>query len=534
MLDFDRRFGWLRVSAMIRNAPANQKPTSPPSGWSNRILLLALAGILFLTLFPFRFALHAKPPAHFSHFLLGGVWKDSGALDVFLNILLFLPFGFGVSEKVCERGWRRRTTFVSAAVAGFLLSYSIEFLQLFTPTRASRWEDVASNTTGAVAGFAIFALCGEAIVSVAAKLENAIRSSLTPRRAALLLPLYFALWFVISAALQKETRLTNWDPKSQFLVGNDAVGSSWTAWKGTVSRVQLWNRALPDDLARSVTSGVSAAGSQSGLVASYDFLSPEPLQDRTTLLPNLSWIPQSPPPAAQNGIALDGGSWLSTQVPASRLIEALQRTNQFSLEIACIPAVSDDSDGWLISISRSPELEDLYVHQRGADLEFWFRSPVTIGHARMDWRIADVFAAGQRRDILFLYDGSNLALYVDGRKYPGVYRLGPGTALAKSVRRVRPFEMRGYDFIYLALIFIPAGALVGMALIPLGRREIPASLILSIELVSAPLILEWVLSYVSGGPVHFRSVAISLILVIVGSLWINADRRSDARSSKFG
>jgi glycopeptide antibiotics resistance protein len=516
---------------MNRDAPANQKPVSPPSGWSNRILLLALAGILFLTLFPFRFGLYAKPPAHFSHFLLGGVWKNSGALDVFLNILLFLPYGFGVSEILRERGWRRRTTFVSAAVAGFLLSYSIEFLQLFTPTRASRWEDVASNTTGAIAGFVIFALCGEVIVSVTAKLENALRYSLTLRRAALLLPLYFAVWFVLSAALQKQTRLTNWDPQAQLLVGNDAVGSSWTAWKGTVSRVQIWNRALPDDLARSVTAGGSPVGSQSGLVTSYDFFSSEPLQDRAKLLPDLSWIPRSPPPAMQNGLVLDGGSWLSTQAPASGLIQALQRTNQFSLEIACTPGGSDEPDGWIVSISRSPELEDLYVHQRDADLEFWFRSPVALGHARMEWRIAGVFAAGQRRDILFSYDGSNLSLYVDGTRHPWVYRLGPGTVLAKSLRRVRPFEIAGYDFIYLALIFIPAGALLGMAVIPLGRREIPATLILSFELVLAPLILEWDLSYVSGRPVYPRYMAISLILVIVGSLWINADRRSAARPS---
>jgi hypothetical protein len=96
---------------------------------------------------------------------------------------------------------------------------------------------------------------------------------------------------------------------------------------------------------------------------------------------------------------------------------------------------------------------------------------------------------------------------------------------------VRLFEVPGYDFIYLALIFVPAGALVGMALIPVGRREIPASLILSIEIVLAPLILEWLLSYVSGRAIHLRSVAISLILVVVGSLWINADRRNTARSS---
>ena len=62
--------------------------------WSNRILIAAVIGILFLTLFPFRFVLATKLPLNASPFLLGHGPKVIGPLDFFLNILLFIPLRF--------------------------------------------------------------------------------------------------------------------------------------------------------------------------------------------------------------------------------------------------------------------------------------------------------------------------------------------------------------------------------------------------------------------------------------------------------
>jgi glycopeptide antibiotics resistance protein len=184
------------------------------SGWSNRVLLLALAGILFLTFYPFRFSARAQSLDHLSPFFLAGIWKGGGPYDVVLNISLFVPLGFGISEKLRDRGWSREKMFFATWVGGFLVSYTIEFLQQYTPTRQSRWEDVCTNSMGAIAGFALFQLCGSFLVRWALAAERVLRASLTLRRAALLLPIYFAVWFGISVALQRETRLTNWDRDS--------------------------------------------------------------------------------------------------------------------------------------------------------------------------------------------------------------------------------------------------------------------------------------------------------------------------------
>ena len=312
--------------------PPNSWQLAPASAWSNRIFLLALAGILFLTFYPFQFAMRATPALHSSPFLLGGARKPGRELlDVVLNILLFMPFGFGVSEKLRERGSTRKTIFFAAWIAGFLLSYSIEFTQQYTPSRQSRLEDVCTNTTGAIAGFLLFALCGKFLVTWASRVERALRAALPLRRAALLLPIYFVLWFGLSVALQQEALFLKFDSHSRFPAGA----------------------------------------------------------------------------------------------------------------------------------------------KRGA-----------------------------------------------------VYELGPGAALAKRIHHIKLSEAKGYEFIYDALIFFPAGALFGLTLVPFGPRDIAACVLLAVEFVLPPWLLDRILSHVGSRPASVESILLSLILVVAGGLWINADRRS--------
>jgi glycopeptide antibiotics resistance protein len=500
----------------------NQASVSRPNGWSNRVLLLALVGIFFLTFYPFRFASRAQSFSHSSPLLLGGVRKEGRSLDILLNILLFIPFGFGVSEKLRERAWPRGATFVAALIAGFALTYSVEFAQQYTPTRDSRWEDVLTNTIGSVAGFVMFELCGRLLVRWASRIDGVLRASLTLRRAALLLPVYFVLWSGVTAALQRETHLTNWVSDARLVVGKDAGGYPPSDWKGSMYRLQLWSRALPGDLSRAITNGSSA--SQSGLVASYYFLSSRPLQDRMQTLSDLQWNSRISAVPTQDGLTFGGDSWLSSQAPVTNLVETLQKTNQFSLEFACTPAASANVDADIVSISAPSGIDDLYVRQEDSGLTFWFRNPITIGHARLDWSISDSFAAGQRHDVLFSYDGSDAAFYVDGQEHRGTYQLGPGTVLAELMHRVKPAELRGYAFIYDALVFFPAGALLGLAAFPLGPRNPLTSLLLAGEFILAPWLLDRILSRGSGRPVSAEIIFSSLILVVAASLWINADR----------
>src|SRR5579863_6416784 len=124
------------------------------AAWSNRILILSLLGIACLTFFPFRFDFAPWHRLHASTFFLGRTLKHGGSVEDFLlNVLLFVPFGFGVSALVRKRGGSQWTSLLLALLAGAGVSYVVELLQLYIPARDSGWEDVISNTTGSVAGF---------------------------------------------------------------------------------------------------------------------------------------------------------------------------------------------------------------------------------------------------------------------------------------------------------------------------------------------------------------------------------------------
>src|ERR1700683_5436649 len=161
---------------------------APGPDWSTRILALAIAGILFLTLFPFVFAFHTKLPGNDSPFLLQSGLKGVGWIDDFLNVMLFVPFGFGLAARFRPRGKSSGFTLILSLAAGAMLSYGIEFLQNYIPSRDAGWHDIITNTTGSVVGFALFELAGKVILRLLSATESALGTLLTLRRAAWIIP----------------------------------------------------------------------------------------------------------------------------------------------------------------------------------------------------------------------------------------------------------------------------------------------------------------------------------------------------------
>jgi hypothetical protein len=508
---------------VIENQHFSPSSEGRDSAWSNRILILAVAGILFLTLYPFRFEFH-NPIGMVSPFLLGKGFKVSGLSDAFLNILLFTPFGFGLAEKLRERGKSRRFTLVIAFIAGALFSYTIEFLQIYIPDRDSGWEDVITNSTGSVLGLVLFEGLGRAVLPVLSSCERALTAVLSGWRAALVLLLYFGLWFVVSIHLQRETRLSNWNPDSLLVMGNDAGGRN--GWTGQIRLVQIGDRAISNDQAKRVLAAEGVDATVPGLRASFDFSSSTPLHDQLNFLSDLVWTPRIPEHPEMNPLTLDGSFWLSSSVNVADLVQDLRKSNQFAVRVVCTPSRTNGVDARILSISQPSGFADLTLRQEGASLVFWFRNGIPVRRSLLAWHIPDVFKAAETRDILYSYDGANLSLYIDGKLQPSPYRLGPGAALVVFLRRIRPNELRGYNDIYYALVFFPAGALLGIAARRLPVNNPAGYLTLGVVTVVISLFLEFVLVWVSGRSFSPANVLLSIGLVIAAALWINADRSS--------
>jgi VanZ like family len=491
-------------------------------GWSNRIIILASAGILFLTLYPFRLDIHAAVPGGGSPFLLGKSLKSTGAVDVFLNVLLFVPFGFGLAEKFRERGNSRAFTLALALVAGALFSYSIEFLQIYIPPRDSGWEDVFTNTSGSVVGFVLYEILGSFALGRVSNCEKWLAAVLTPWRMFVVLLIYFAFWFAASPLLQRRTRLSDWRTDALLVVGNDASGKF--PWKGTVNAVQVWDLALRNEVAQQLSAGQAADTGNPGLLVDYDFSAGPPFRNQKQISSELAWAPRAPITADSGQLVLDGTSWLTSPAAMSDLIANVEKTNQFSVRVRCIPAQVTGSEGRIISISHPAGIADLTLHQVGPNLVFWFRNPLSANHAILAWNFPGVFTAGRTRDILYTYDGSNLSLFLDGEQEPVTYRLSVGTALAKTVRRVKAAELEWYNYIYYALIFCFPGALLGVAARNLHPPKAAAFLWFVGGILIPAILLEWILVSTSGRLFSFDYLGLSVLFAVGSFLWINSDR----------
>jgi VanZ family protein len=492
--------------------------------WSNRILLLSLLGISYLTLFPFKFDFTPTYIFHRYPFLLQTSVKQVIYSDFFLNILLFVPFGFGVSAQVCKRGGSRWASLLLALVAGAGASYTVEVLQFYIPARDSGWEDVISNSMGSVAGFFLFNLCGgAAILEELSRWENSFKDWLSPRRAALLLVAYFAVWFVVSAFLQNKTRLSDWDPQSLLVVGNDATGKN--PWKGEVVLLQIWNRALPEKAIHQMTGGQSADDARTGLLGSYDFTGPAPYRDAANLLPALGWTPEEQPSTDTRAPEVDARSWLSTKVPVENLTREITKTSQFTVHIVIrVPEESQEVSGRIVSLSQSANNVNFHLRQEGQYLVFFFRNPLSAARSMLAWRVPGVFEAGKMLDIVASYDGSDAFIFLDGNRVPQSYHLSPGASLMHSFYFVRTLDLDGCYLVYVTLVFLPAGLLIGTAAWKWFRQEISARWMLGLGWILPAVLLEIFLSGMSGRRIWVGNLALSLALGLAGIVLINADR----------
>jgi VanZ like family len=488
------------------------------SSWSHRILIAAVIGIFFLTLYPFRFSLVRHGPAALTPYLLGGWGKDAGVLDVFLNIALFIPYGFGLAEEVRERGRSRAAAFGVTLIAGALLSYTVEFLQFYIPMRDSGWNDVITNSAGSVVGFLLYELGGTAILRSASRIESFFVGCLSWRRLIASLLLYLGVWLAISIHLQRGASVSDWLPNAMLLINNSSSEVPAPPWQGKVVEFDFWDRALGDSAARAITS--SEQDESLGLVplTSYNLTGEPPFRDRCHFLPDLAWMPDS-------GLSSSRAEklWLISRAPISPLVSQVQHTNQFSFRVIFQAGAELPENSVIVSIAEVPGLVNMELRQEYSHLVFRFRNPLLVKHPRLALDLPKVFPVSQTRNILLSYDGSRLYLYIDGRKDIHFYSLGPGAGLAQFLLRIKPAELEGCRDIFYLLVFFPAGCLLG-----LGWRRFASQVGLRLLFFFTGALLlstlfEISLTLAAGLSVGVGSIVASALLIFAGIFWVNAD-----------
>jgi VanZ like family len=503
----------------MSTVPKTNSESDSKLQWSIRILVLALGGILLLTLYPFGFSPHGQMPGSFSPFLLGGSGKPANGPDVFLNILLFVPFGFGLAGLFAKRGKSLVSTAAIILITGAFLSYTIEFLQFFIPERDSGWLDVLTNSTGALVGCLVFELFGRFVIGLLKYCEDALESFADWETTAIVLLLFFAVWLTISARLQQDTSLQNWVSDAQLVVGNSVLGKTYSIWSGKIFSLDLWNRPIQSEDAKRLTAQSESAGSSA--LAEYDFSASPPFADLRHTLPELEEAPihrSSAPP----GNMWNGKAWLVSSGPVSSLVADLQTTDQFALRLTLAPNQVSAANGYIFSVSRRDGTPDMELRQDNTGVAFSFRTPISARRA-LGWHIPNILAAGQTTDILFSYDGSNLSAFVNGERWKGTYRLSPATRLASLIHHVKAPELDAYRYSFYAVVFFPAGCFIGLTGRRIGSLALFGLFIAGIVLPS--ILLELILVHVGGQAITLQDIVLSCAMGLAGLIWINLGYR---------
>jgi hypothetical protein len=486
-----------------------ESSTQLPSfiGWG--IFVGSTLVILYLTLKAFDFRLR---PLTLQTYLQGFILGPSSLLDFPHNILLFMPFGFGLGALLSKRGWPSERIWPAVALCGFLLTWSVESLQLFLPARTPSLSDILGNTLGALAGMAVFRLWQQR-TAVAQRLATALSS---PRFVIISLLGYTLVLLMLALLLGASTHFGEWRPDYPLLIGNERGGRR--PWRGKIQDVAFFDLALSDAEAEALLRGAKA-GTVKGadLLAYYPLAGLAPFADETGHQPPLVWRPGSRIAGPERD--LDGRNWLQSKTAVSNLTLSLQDTSQVTVSLtAAAESVDQRGPARIVSISNLAVRRNLTIGQDQGDLVLRLNTPVAGENGdALEMHFPEQFRDTSPTRMVITFDGLSARLYSSAGTQPQTIEIIPGPAF---YRYLNPYLPRNwqidsspratwfYRLLFYFLLLLPAGLLLGAT----WRQAWPASakgFVLAWTLLIIPLLLEWGLVYRSGHPLRMLNVLLA-------------------------
>jgi glycopeptide antibiotics resistance protein len=509
-------------STILRGAPYEDKQSELSAKWAYRSFIFAILFIFAATLFPFRFfpdetAFRRSEP--FLHWLSLGI---ANYQDFAENILLFVPFGFGLACFACKKRQQNILILIGSLVAGACVSFTVELFQVFLPTRDPSWADVAANSIGSVIGCLAFRFMAVPILQALVKLESNVEAFLSPRRAKTGFLCYAALGILVSVPLQRATRLSNWNSSYPFFLGNDPTEKR--PWQGRIFEMEFANRAISSSRAKEIAASRQPLSAEDGLVVSYQPPSASKLQSTSVI--------SSPPPSSleptrsgsEKGFDLASLPWAGIRVPAANVSERVAQTNQLTLRVICDTALRDEAPfGRIVSLSQDSQHVNFILSQQRSNLLFGFRTPLTGEDGEPALIASKVFATNEPKDLLVTYDGSSLRLYVNGQRDTHSLILSPGAGVFRWFLRLRMYELPGYQILYEAFLFVPLGTLLAFVTKKINEGRLRKAALISVAAITPASLLEFVLRGVTGSPFHTGDVLLRVCFVLgMVALW-NSD-----------
>jgi hypothetical protein len=166
---------------------------------------------------------------------------------------------------------------------------------------------------------------------------------------------------------------------------------------------------------------------------------------------------------------------------------------------------------------------NFHLRQAGSHLVLYFRNPLSETRSILAWDLAGVFKPGETLDIVAEYDGSDAFIYLNGKSVTRSYRLGPGAALFRYLQFVRTPELQACVEVYLTILFLPAGVLLGLTAQHWSKEKQFAFWLLILGIAPPAVLLDVLLSLQSGRRIWPGNIALALAFELAGILLVNSD-----------
>ena len=478
--------------------------------------------VLVTTLFPFNFSFKdgfaIKEVIHSFN-------NQSNLTDWLGNILLFIPFGFGLACMSQKNKFRGIAAVIGILLVSFCLSLTVEILQGFLPGREPTFSDLLLNSVSGVLGFLGFNLWRVKTLSQSAENAEKTRKGFSLKYLTVCLLGYLILAVGTSLTFQTGTNFSNWDDSFPLLLGNERTGDR--PWQGYISEISILNRGLAKDEVASLFSEQSSLATvEDSLIASYQLTGQGNYHDRTEKLPDLVWQGKYQNAQVNKGVLFSPSHWLATTEPATLITQKLRETSQFTLSTTLATANTTQMGlARIISLSGSPYHRNFTLAQEGSDLILRLRTPLTGENgAKPPMVIPDVFVDTDFHHLLITYDGSVLRFYVDQLSRLYSVELKSGLSLFYLLKyphwndSLKVSEIDIYRIVYYSIIFIPLGLIISIISSMLRKRVALYSLLLVGGILLPALILEGILAIGSSRVISQENLIISIVMTAVTML----------------
>jgi glycopeptide antibiotics resistance protein len=465
------------------------------------LVIASIFIVVVATLFPFNFSMVEEEDLR--DFF--GNFKHSSHLgDKIKNVILFIPFGFSLTCWLQTRriGFLLKAILVTAL--SFSLSFTVETLQIFLPSRETSPADLVTNSLGGFVGLLCFCLWKNKFFSYAINLSKKNQNRFGFPIVAITFLGYLATSFLLTLPLQNVNSLSNWNLNYPLILGNERTGDR--PWEGYISEVAFADKALSSaEIEQIFASQDWWQNIKTPLLGNYQLenqnLASQNYSDRTGNLPNLSWRGKQPTTVAdRRGVFLSDRQWLQTDTPVSLLNQRLQETSQFTIITTIATAkLQQTGPARIISISDSTGKRNFTLGQQEHNLNLRLRTPINgINAQYLNTSIYNTLTDTEPHKIVITYANSGFHVYIDSWQNQHDINL----------LEVLPTDDR---ILYYGLIFVPLGILLAIV-ITLAKKRLIRYVLFYAGILLPALIVETMLTANSSRSFQIANILLGILI----------------------